>query len=134
MEDDYNIVLVSAIHKHESVIGIHMTLLLGPSFYLPPLPTPLGFHRAPDLGSLHHKENSHCLSILHVAMYMLHDTLSNYPTVCFLHHVPNSVLYVYISFAALKIGSSVLFFRFIYVLIDNIHFLFLNNSTLYSRL
>ena len=103
--------------------------------YLPLYPIPLGFHRAPDLGSLHHKANSHCLFILHMAIYMLHDTVSNYPTLCFLHHVQNSVLYVYISFAALKIGSSVLFFRFhIYVLIDNICFLFLNYSTLYNRL
>ena len=40
----YNIVLVSAIHRHESVISIHIS----PSscIFFPP-PTPLGCHRAP---------------------------------------------------------------------------------------
>ena len=44
----YNIVLVSAIHQHESAIGIHVS----PPSHLPPdptppHPTPLGGHRAP---------------------------------------------------------------------------------------
>ena len=41
----YNIVLVSAIHQHESAISIYICLLpLEPS--LLPHPTPLGCHRA----------------------------------------------------------------------------------------
>ena len=47
-------VFVSAIHQHESVIGIYICLLpLESPSHLPPLPTTLlGFHRARGLGSL----------------------------------------------------------------------------------
>ena len=41
----YNIVLVSAIHQHESAIGIYMSSPLEPPFHFPPYPTPLGCHR-----------------------------------------------------------------------------------------
>ena len=45
----YNVVLVSAIHHHESAIGIHRyPLLLAAPSHLPPHPTPLGHHRAPN--------------------------------------------------------------------------------------
>ena len=44
-------------------------LHLEPLSYLPPFPTPLGCHRAPDLYSLHHTANPHWLSILHTVMY-----------------------------------------------------------------
>ena len=45
----YNIVLTSAIHQHESVIGMHVSPPSLTSFPdpLPPLPTPLGCYRAP---------------------------------------------------------------------------------------
>ena len=47
-----------------------MPLPLGPPSHFPSHPTPLGFHRAQDLSSLDHTENSHLLSILHMVMYM----------------------------------------------------------------
>ena len=55
----YHIVLVSVIHLHRSVIGKHIS---PPSWTsLPPYPTPVGCHRAPDLSSTHHTANSHWL-------------------------------------------------------------------------
>ena len=45
-------------------------LPLEPLSSLLPHPTPLGCHRAPNLGSLHHTENFQRLSILHTVMYM----------------------------------------------------------------
>ena len=44
--------MVSAKHQHESAIGIHMSLPLEPPTHLPPHTTPLGCHKALDLGSL----------------------------------------------------------------------------------
>ena len=38
--------------------------------HLPLHPTPLGCHRAPGLGSLHHTGNFYQLSVLHMVMYM----------------------------------------------------------------
>ena len=64
-------VLVSAVHHHESAIGMHMPLLLEPPSHLPSHPTPLGCHRALDLSSLHYTANSHWPSILYMVMYMI---------------------------------------------------------------
>ena len=71
----YNIVLVSAIHQHESVIGIH---IFPPSEASLPPPTP--FHplltlgpQTPSWSSLNHTENSHWLSILHILVYMFRE-------------------------------------------------------------
>jgi len=66
-EDNYNIVLVSAIYQHESAIS---PLPLEPLSNLLSHPTPIGCHRAPTLGSLHHTANFQRLSILHTVMYM----------------------------------------------------------------
>ena len=63
--------MVSALHLHESAIGIYMALPLEPLSHLPPHPTPLGCHGAPALGSLHHTANFHWLSILRIVMYVL---------------------------------------------------------------
>ena len=48
--------MVSAVYQYESSIGIPMPTC-SPS-HLPPPATPLGCHRAPALGSLHHAANS----------------------------------------------------------------------------
>ena len=45
MNDNYNIVMVSAINQHGSTIRVYMSPPLGAS--LPSRPTPLGCHRAP---------------------------------------------------------------------------------------
>ena len=66
----YNIVLVSAIHQHESAIGIHMSspMNLPPTSH--PFP-PCRLLQSPSLSSLSHTANSHWLSILHMVVYML---------------------------------------------------------------
>ena len=61
--------------------------ILEPSSHLLPYPTPLGCHRAPALGSLHHTANSHWLSILHMVMCMfpccsLNSSLPLLPPLC----------------------------------------------------
>ena len=66
----YNIVIVFAIHQHESAIGIHRCLPLKPPPHLPHHPTLLGFHRELALRSLCCTANYHWLSTLHMVMYM----------------------------------------------------------------
>ena len=80
--------LVSAIYQHESVIYMFIyPLPLEPPSHLPPHTTPLGCHRALDLGSLHHTGNSHWPSILHMVNVYVSMLLSQiipaspYPTV-----------------------------------------------------
>ena len=63
----YNIVLVSAIHQHESAIGTHMP----PCSFPPPVPPhPLRLSQSPGLSSLSHTPNSHWLSVLRMLVYM----------------------------------------------------------------
>ena len=45
-------------------------LLLEPPSHLPPHPTPLGCHRAPDLSSVSHTAHFHWSSILHMIFYV----------------------------------------------------------------
>ena len=59
--------MVSDIHQPYIYI---CPLPLKPSSHLPPYPIPLGYHRAPTLGSLCHTANSHWVSTLHVVVYM----------------------------------------------------------------
>ena len=75
LEDNFNIVLVSALHQHEH------------SSHLPSHTSPLGCHRAPDLISLHHTANSQWLSVLQTVMYMfqcyyLKSYFSFFPLLC----------------------------------------------------
>ena len=67
-----HIMMVFAIHWHESAIDIHMSppswISLCPD--IPPHPIPLGCPRALTLGSLHLTSYSHWLSVLHMVMYM----------------------------------------------------------------
>ena len=93
--------LVSAIHQHESAIGIHMSPPKQTS--LPPHSTPLHCHRALDLSSLHHTANSHWLSILYLVSIYFNATLPICP-----HCVHKSVFYICVSIAVLQMGSSVL--------------------------
>ena len=75
-----------------------------PPFYLPPHPVPLGHCWAPALCALLHVLNLHWSSILYMVMYMF-CILSNHPTLAFSCWVQKSVLYIYISSAALNVGS-----------------------------
>ena len=68
--------MASAIHKHESVISIHVSPPSWTPSHLPPHPIPPGCHRAPALGALCHTINSHWLSILHSEMKVTHSCLT----------------------------------------------------------
>ena len=65
----YNIVLVSAIHQHESVIAYICPLLPEPPSHCPPHPAPLGCHRAPGLSSLR------CKAISHQDIYFIYSNV-----------------------------------------------------------
>ena len=64
----YNIVLVSALHQHESAIGTHMSPRSGTSLPPPTLSHPPRLSQSPGLSFLSHTENSHWLSVLHVVV------------------------------------------------------------------
>ena len=66
----YNVLLVSAIHQHESTIGIHNVPSLLNSLTHPPHPTSR-LTQSTKLSSLScHTVNSHWLSILHMVIYL----------------------------------------------------------------
>ena len=69
-----------------------------------PTLSPWGFPRALALGALLHALNWHWSSILHMVMYMFqgYSLKSSHP--CPLALSPKSVLYIYVSFAALHVG------------------------------
>ena len=72
----YNIMLVSAIHQHESAIGIPMSPHSWTSFPPSTSSHPSRLLQSPGLSSLSHTANSHWLSILYTVLYMFHVTLS----------------------------------------------------------
>ena len=78
-------------------------LPLEPPSNLPPHPTPLGCHRAPALGSLHHTANYHWLSIIYDNVYVSIYSLKH-PTDFLPDYDHKSVLYVCVSFADLQVG------------------------------
>ena len=63
--------LVSAIHQHESPIGIHMSLSSSTSLPPPTLFHPSRLLQSPGLCSLSHTENSHWPSILYMKVKVL---------------------------------------------------------------
>ena len=65
----YNIVVVFAIHWHESAMGVHVSPSWIPS-YLPPHPIPLGCHSALALSALFHASNLDWWSISHMVIHM----------------------------------------------------------------
>ena len=113
--------MVSAIYQHDSAIGIHISIPFLLS--LPPHPTPLGGHEAPDLGSLYHTANSHWLSILHIVICLFQCTLSNHSTLSFTHPCPKAYpLCLHRLCCPANTIISTIFLDFIYmVLIYNIY-------------
>ena len=88
----YNIVLVSAIHQHESARGIHVS---PPSRTpLPSLspPHPSRLSQSTGLGFLCHTANFRLPSLLHTECICFHAILSISPTLSFPYRVHNSVL------------------------------------------
>ena len=90
----YNIVLVSAIHQHESATGIHVS---------PPLEAPSHLRRL----SQSPKVSGFPLATLHIVVYMFPRYSLHTSTLSFPYYVRKSVLYVCTSIAALQIDSSV---------------------------
>ena len=125
----HNVVLASAIHQHESAMGIHVS---PPSFTSlpPPLPShPSRLLQSPGLSSLSHTANSHWLSVLHIVVYMLpccslHSPHSLLPPPA---HVHKSVLYVCVSTAALEIGSSIPCFQMPHICVNVWYLVFLSD-------
>ena len=67
----YNIVLVSAIHKHELQVYICPLPPVTPPIFLPILPHPtLGLSQSTGLSSLCHTANSHIVSIFYMVIYV----------------------------------------------------------------
>ena len=90
----YNILLVSALHKYESAIGIHMS---PPSWmYLPPYapPHPSRLSQSPGWSSLSHAANSPWLSILRMVMCMFACYSLGSPHLLFPPIVPTSLFCV----------------------------------------
>ena len=101
-----NIVVVFAIHSHESSMGVHVF----PILTLPPHPIPQGHPSAPA-------PHEHPVSCIKpgLAIYFTYD--NTHVSMLFSQIIPpspspteKSVLYIYVSFAVLHIGSSLPFF------------------------
>ena len=67
----YNSGLISAIHQHESVIGVYMSPSSRTSFSPLTLSHPSRLLESPRLSSLSHTASFHWLSILYMVVYML---------------------------------------------------------------
>ena len=62
--------MVFVIHRHESVMGAHVSPHPEPPIHLLPYSIPLGCPRAPALCALLHASNLHWSFILHMVIYM----------------------------------------------------------------
>ena len=67
----FNIVVVFAIHQHESAMGVHMSHHPERPSHLPPHPIRLGFPRVPALGALLHASNLHFYRFLNDSYFIL---------------------------------------------------------------
>ena len=94
MKANYNIVVVWAIHRHESAMGITVSPHPEPPSHFPPYPIPLGCPRAPSLNTLLQVSNLHWSSVLYMVIYTFQcyslksshpRLLPQSPKVCSLH-------------------------------------------------
>ena len=98
-----------------------------PPIHLPPHPTPLSFHRALGLNSLHNIATCHSLFILYIICGEVYVSVTHpiCHTLSFHSCVHVSGIYVYISIAVMLIDSSVPSFQISYIGINIFVFLFL---------
>ena len=111
----YNVVLVSAMLQHESLVGIHMSPPSRTSFLHPSYPHPVLLsrcHRALGQGPCVLQQIPTGHLFLHVAACMFQCQSLNFPTLSCPCCVHKCVLYVCISTAAPQIGSQSHFSRF----------------------
>ena len=124
--------MLFATHQHESTLVYICPIPLENPFHLPPHPTLLGHHRGLALGSLHHRTNSHWLSILHMVMYMFqcYSLISFHPLL-----PPLCPKYLGLLYCPSSRIFSTIFLDYIYMCSYIIFvFLFLTYFTLYNRL
>ena len=83
----YNVMVVFAIHGHESTMGTHVFPHHEHPSHSLPHPIPLGCPRAPALCALLYASNLHWSSILHMVIYMFQcsSLKSSHP-----HLIPHS--------------------------------------------
>ena len=81
LEDNYSIVMASAIHQHELATGIHVSPQSWTHLPSPSPPLPPGCCRTLILGASCHTSNSHWLSVLHMVIYTFqcYSLKSSYP-------------------------------------------------------
>lgn len=96
------------MYQHELTIVYICALPLESPSQLPPMPTPLGYYRAP-CESLSHTANSHWLYVYVCWCICIHGTLSIHLTLSLFSStlVHKSVHYVCVSIAALQTDSLV---------------------------
>ena len=70
LEANYNIIVVFAIHWHESAMGVHVFPILNPPPHLHPHPIPQGHPSVPALSTLSHASDLDWQSISHMITYM----------------------------------------------------------------
>ena len=105
----YSVVLVSAIHQHESATGIYVPSLLN----LPPISHPIPPPResqSSGLSSLYHRATFPLAICITQGKVYFHASLSIRPSLSFPYCVCKCILYACISIAALQLGSSGRFF------------------------
>ena len=106
-------------------VGFCYTVLIGYMYTYNPLPLeppalsqPSRLSQRTKLSSLCYTTGSHQSSILHIIVYICQYYSLNLPHPPLPAHVHKSLLYICISIAVLKIGSSVLFFQISYVCVN----------------
>ena len=96
-----------AIYQHELATGAHVFPHPEPPSRLPPHSIPLGSPRTPTLSTLLHALNLHWPSVLNMVIYMFQRYYLKLSHSTSLPVSLKSVLYVWVSFAALYIQSLV---------------------------
>ena len=104
----YKIVVVFAIHRHESDTRAHVSPHPEPHSNLPPHPIPLSCPRAPVLSALLCASNLHWSPILHMVIYIFqcYSLKSSHP--CLLPYSPKVCSLHLCLFCCLAIRSSLL--------------------------
>ena len=127
--------VASVIHRHELVIGVHVSLHGEHPSHLPPHPIPLGYPSVPALRILFHASNLDWSSISHMVIYMFqcYSYKSSHPRL--LPWVQKSVFYTCVSFAIFAHRVVITIFLIPYICVSILYWcFFLAYFTLYNGL